>query len=74
MGGTLGEYTSIWKADGRKRDDPAAPHQWGQVLVLGGAARAIDEAIVGMDEGRNAQCPAVLFGDEPKAFERVSLI
>ena len=27
-----------------------------------------------MDEGQIAQCPAVVFGDKSKAFERVSLV
>ena len=54
------------------RDEPTAPQLWGQ--VLGGAAQAIDDIIKGVDEGRIAQCPAVVFGDESKAFERVSLM
>ena len=47
-----------------EKEEPDAPHLWGQ--VLGGAAQAIDEIIKEMDEGQIAQCPAVVFGMNPK--------
>ena len=42
--------------------------------MLGGAAQTIDKLIEEMGEGQIAQCPAAVFGDESKAFERVSLM
>ena len=45
---------------------------WG--AVLGEAGQTIESVIEGIDERQIAQCPAVVFGDESKAFVRVSLI
>ena len=51
---------------------PTAPRLWN--AVLGEAGQAAESIIDGMDEGPIAHCPAVVCGDESKAFERVSLI
>ena len=51
---------------------PTTPHLWAR--VLGEAAQPSNDMIDDMDEGRIAQCPAVVCGDESNAFERVSLI
>ena len=54
------------------RGTDGAPQLWG--AVLGEAGQAIESVIESMDAGQIAQCPVVAFGDESKAFERVSLL